>query len=280
MTNSTFATQTTEWQMLPAGFSVAEPLYVFTDIHGCFEAMERLLSKRPKDTRLVFLGDAVDRGPQPMEVLKVLMADKQNILLRGNHDAMAWYSQPDVYPTYSWAFQDWRANGGMITRDAFRDALKHGAQPGEIASTVPMIFEDYWHFANNWWRSGNFLFVHAGLPDGKGRKWLGMPPLEAAMHMSSPYWWRPRDETDLYMEPREVDGENFFVVSGHTPLPEFFALCPYGITLDRSYKHKMAAEIRPAGNGQPATVRFITTKCNGYRKEVSSMETRSVRRAQ
>ena len=38
---------------------------------------------------------------------------------------------------------------GMITRDAFRDALKHGVQLGEIASTVPMNFEDYWHFANN-----------------------------------------------------------------------------------------------------------------------------------
>ena len=59
---------------------------------------------------------------------------------------MAWYAQPEVYPTYSWAFQDWRNNGGMVTRNAFREALKQGVQPGEIASTVPMLFEDYWHF--------------------------------------------------------------------------------------------------------------------------------------
>jgi len=64
---------TTDWESLPVGFSPAEPLYVFTDIHGCFGAMSRLLSRRPPDTRLVFLGDAIDRGPFPLEVLAVLV---------------------------------------------------------------------------------------------------------------------------------------------------------------------------------------------------------------
>ena len=116
------------WNKLPEGFSPDEPLYVFTDIHGCFKAMTRLLSKRPPDTRLVFLGDAVDRGPNPVEVLTVLTADRRNIILKGNHDAMAWFSQPDVFPSYSWSFQDWRYNGGMIIREAFREALKREAK--------------------------------------------------------------------------------------------------------------------------------------------------------
>lgn len=255
------AIRISEWHALPEGFSPAEPLYVFTDIHGCLETMTHLLSQKPSDTRLVFLGDAVDRGPQPMEVLTVLMADQGNILLRGNHDAMAWFAQPDVIPSYQGAALDWRNNGGSITRKAFQNALQHGAQRGGIARTVPLLFENYWQNADNWWLSGNLLFVHAGLPAGKGREWLDMNPMEAATRASSPYWWRPAAAGDLYTEPRIVDKKKTFVVSGHTHLPECYARCPFGITLDRSYQCKMAAEIRPAEQGRPARVRFVSTVC-------------------
>ena len=254
-------TCTDAWEDLPAGFSPDEPLYVLTDIHGCREAMDRLLSRRPADARLVFLGDAVDRGPDPLGVISVLMEDSRNILLRGNHDAMAWFAQPDVFPSYEWAAEDWMGNGGRVTLDAFREALDAGAPCGEIAATVPLAFEDYWWAGDEWWMSGNLVFVHAGLPRGKGREWLSMDPRLAASHNDSPYWWRP-DRNEMFRKPRAVDGREVFTVFGHTPLPEFYALCPYGISLDRGYGLKMAAEIRPAENGRSAKVRFVSPECD------------------
>lgn len=253
---------TSPWNDLPSGFSPAEPLYAFTDIHGCIEAMKRLLSKRPPDTRLVFLGDAIDRGPDPVGVLHLLVHDPDTILLRGNHDAMAWFSQPEVESTYFYANDDWMLNGGMITTEEFSNALSEGEECGTTISTVPLVFEQYWNRAHNFWISGNILFVHAGLPIDKGMEWLSMSEMDAASLNSSPYWWRHKYSSELYIKPRVLNNRAIYVVSGHTPIPESFTLRPYGITLDRGYNLKMAAEIRPAADGYPAKVRFISTKCD------------------
>ena len=46
--------------------------YVISDIHGCYEQYMKLLDKihfSERDT-LYLLGDLVDRGPEPMEVVK------------------------------------------------------------------------------------------------------------------------------------------------------------------------------------------------------------------
>ena len=59
-----------------------------------------------------------------------------------------------------------------------------------------------------------------------------------------------------------MDCEDVFVVFGHTPMPESQALLPFGISLDRGYELKMAAEMRPAEDGRPARVRFVTTECD------------------
>ena len=253
-------TVTGEWKELSAGFSPEEPLYVITDMHGCLEAMDRLLSHRPADARLVFLGDAVDRGPDPLGVISVLMTDGRNVLLRGNHDAMAWFSHPEVFARHEWMEQNWMDNGGLVTLRAFREALDAGAPCGGTVRTVPRLFEDYWLRAAGWWRSGNILFVHGGLPEGEGREWLSMEPSYAASHENSPYWYREFGE--LYEAPRKVDGEEIFVVFGHTPMPESQALLPFGISLDRGYELKMAAEMRPAEDGRPARVRFVSTACD------------------
>lgn len=247
-----------EWEYLPAGFTPDEPLYVITDIHGCSEAMRRLLDERPPDTRLVFLGDAVDKGPDPLGVIAELMKDERNILIHGNHDAMAWFAQPDV-EAYGRTRQDWWGNGGRRTQRIFKKALEDGMEPGELAPTVPMLFEDFWFRGNEWWQSGNLLFVHAGLPRGEGREWLAMPPMRAVVASCSPYWYR-NEFGENYSCPRYVDGKEVFVVFGHTPNYEGkFALLPHAMALDAGYLRKWAVEIQP---GKPARVRLITTYCD------------------
>jgi hypothetical protein len=76
---------------------VNDPVIVIGDIHGQFYDLLNILSHtdmlKPDIkpiTKLVFLGDYVDRGINSIEVMIVLMALKiqysQNvILLRGNH---------------------------------------------------------------------------------------------------------------------------------------------------------------------------------------------------
>lgn len=74
------------------------PFDIIGDVHGCWAELQDLLQalgwqldplRHPEDRKLVFVGDLVDRGPQPAEVLRFVMsavqADKA-ICVPGNHD--------------------------------------------------------------------------------------------------------------------------------------------------------------------------------------------------
>lgn len=73
--------------------------YVIGDIHGCYDLLVDLLQRIAADleaaaagsSRLIFLGDYVDRGPNSAEVLSSLVwierhGPRPAIFLKGNHD--------------------------------------------------------------------------------------------------------------------------------------------------------------------------------------------------
>jgi serine/threonine protein phosphatase 1 len=81
-----------------AGSSPAAPdapaTYVIGDIHGEAQLLRALLAQlplRPEDS-LVFIGDAVDRGPDSLGVVRLLLALREAIqpgaviLIKGNHE--------------------------------------------------------------------------------------------------------------------------------------------------------------------------------------------------
>lgn len=65
--------------------------YCVSDIHGQFEAYLRLLEKIrfSDDDTLYIIGDLVDRGEQPMALIRDVMARNNVIALAGNHDFLA-----------------------------------------------------------------------------------------------------------------------------------------------------------------------------------------------
>lgn len=65
-------------------------IYCVSDIHGEYERFQALLSKLHlgNHDRLYVLGDVVDRGQRPMEVLLDMMARPNVLPLMGNHEFM------------------------------------------------------------------------------------------------------------------------------------------------------------------------------------------------
>lgn len=60
--------------------------YAMSDIHGEYRLLETVLKTLKKDDKLIFLGDAVDRGPQPISCMRALLEDSRVTYLRGNHE--------------------------------------------------------------------------------------------------------------------------------------------------------------------------------------------------
>ena len=64
-------------------------LYLFGDIQGCFAEFQTLLQHiqfNPKQDRLGFVGDLVNRGPQSLEVLRFIKNLGDSLVVLGNHD--------------------------------------------------------------------------------------------------------------------------------------------------------------------------------------------------
>ena len=64
--------------------------YVCSDIHGQYDAFMRMLERiELSDTdKLYILGDAIDRGPHGMKILKTVMKMKNVELFMGNHELL------------------------------------------------------------------------------------------------------------------------------------------------------------------------------------------------
>ncbi len=88
-------------------------VYVMSDIHGCFNEFEKMLNLIgfSQNDQLYIIGDAVDRGKEPVKVLDYIMNHSNIILMRGNHENFL------TYCLESSEYYIWYANGGKITHE-------------------------------------------------------------------------------------------------------------------------------------------------------------------
>ncbi len=65
--------------------------YVMTDLHGEYEKFDRMLKaiNFTEEDELYILGDVLDRGPEPIKLLKDLSFRSNVFCLLGNHEVMA-----------------------------------------------------------------------------------------------------------------------------------------------------------------------------------------------
>lgn len=109
--------------------------YVISDIHGCCEQFKKLLKliRFSDEDTLYVLGDVVDRGPDPLGVLRIMASYYNIVPVLGNHEYMMLRVLPslleeiredniektltaDFLQSYRW----WMEDGGKVTADVFR----------------------------------------------------------------------------------------------------------------------------------------------------------------
>lgn len=201
--------------------------YVIGDIHGCkdllLDAMSKIDDHRIKnmdptdrlESRIIFLGDYIDRGPDSKGVLDYLMDYQDNmgrdkiICLKGNHEQMfldAFYESFDTDAQDHPCFDMWYYNGGFSSLpDRPENIWKTDAKYVVWMRSLPIAYDD-----------GARYFVHAGIDP--------TIPL-SAQREADQLWIRDRFLDCTFMFEK-------FVIHGHTPVDDGPVLLPNRLNMD------------------------------------------------
>ncbi len=221
---------------LPRSAAPGVEIFAIGDIHGRADLLGALLDEAAREPRraprrvIVFLGDLIDRGPDRMGAIDLAIdaarrigAD-ETIALMGNHETMMRLAldpatgREDAID----ALETWLANGGGRVIAQFVDASAPPASLDKLLSAIraalPPRVARWLEQLRPHWRSGEILFVHAGVN----------PRLDLAAFLATP-WNTPFRTLDeerhwawvrwpfLDHAPGPKGWSGLFVVHGHTP---------------------------------------------------------------
>jgi len=191
--------------------------YVFSDVHGHAEPLDRVLSRvsPAKDDRVFCLGDMIDRGPDPVRVMRIVRAIPNATVLMGNHEDLMlnFFAHPDDHLSVA----NWAINGGKMTLNGLE--AMDGDEAVELvnwAGTLPR-----WSYTQVDGRY--YLLCHAGLrpssPASRGT-WSD-DSVEALLEAQDPddLVWIREEFWGVSTGLVDEDGLGPIVIAGHTPTP-------------------------------------------------------------
>jgi len=164
-------------------------IYAIGDIHGRDDLLAELISiisqdlianRHGKETKMVFLGDYVDRGLGSKMVVDILLilaneanaagAWRNTLFLKGNHEEalLHFLKEPDFG-------EKWLAHGGTETLISYGVDVPTNSKDGNVWRETANALEtalgpNHLSFFNNlksYTEIGDYTFVHAGLRPGK-----------------------------------------------------------------------------------------------------------------
>lgn len=186
-------------------------IYVTSDIHGCYDALQRLLqSIQLSDTdTLYILGDLIDRGPDSLKVLEFVRSRRNIRFILGNHEDFLLESLKIIWNNQR-SFIDmeiWMEHGGRETYDAF-EKLSLEEQKG-----IVKYFEScpLYEILDNE-ETGKVVLVHAGVKPKEASSWEELLAQQSRMTL---LWAKE----DFLCHPFDVKLKGR-VLFGHTPTCE------------------------------------------------------------
>ncbi|MBQ7337924.1 MAG: metallophosphoesterase [Clostridia bacterium] len=183
--------------------------YVVSNLHGCYEKFKELLEEiRFRDRDVMYLlGDLVDYGDQPMELIADISMRYNIYPIAGEHDftavkmltgmdkLLAAGEMPDA--EFAAELTDWANHGGKVTLDAYR-TLDDDMKEGVIDYLCDMALYEEVSVGGK-----EYFLTHAGIADFDPN--------------TDPEDYQPEDFTT---EPADLDGIYFpdkTLVVGHVP---------------------------------------------------------------
>lgn len=219
--------------------------YVVSDLHGNYYKFLLLLNKikyNPQEDTMYILGNVVDNGPQPIELLKLIMNDKSMKMCAGKHEI----AMLQAYLTKEFEFVDkWRKDmGGEITYNQY-NALSEE----ERFSILDFIGSCPLYFSND-----NLVMLSAGLLvnktalNGKKRKF---EEVMAEQSETTLYWI----EEEFYSRPALEDRT---VIFGNSTVQKIRGTKDYRLWFDKINEDKICVNSGVAIGGKLGCLKIET----------------------
>lgn len=199
---------------MPRGYT-----YVISDVHGCFDQFVHVLalSGFAANDRLFVLGDAIDRGPKSVDMIKWLLHAPSNVTyMLGNHELMMLEDIRDpASTTVPPQISNWGYNGGDTTGRQMMEGLSFDERLDyfDLCRTLSPAAVVKYRDANN----GGFLtesyLIHAGcfLDEELITKVSGIADLVSRQSLTDLVWERDTWLGSGWKPPIPV-------IFGHTPV--------------------------------------------------------------
>ena len=193
-------------------------VFASADWHGCGKVAKKVLNYLKPEDKLYFLGDAIDRGPNSLELFDLLYERPNTVFLRGNHEDMMYnaliteiknfdeYPFPGYIDYQSLEAIQWFSNGGINT---ITDKEGKRIDFNKLKSYLPKI------------RNLSCIAEIYDSPEGHSviLEHAGYTPCIPSHRRHDPLWDRDHfnDPWNVFLEEDDFI-ENTYMVHGHTPV--------------------------------------------------------------
>lgn len=173
--------------------------FALSDLHGCYDLWVKIKDYiYPEDT-LIFLGDAIDRGPDGIKIVEELRNRPNTIYLRGNHEDIAAAALKDmitgaltVYNNWYSPIDLWQLNGGSPTEAALTNYTTEDRK--ELSNYFAKLPIQYTYINKN---KQIIICDHCGYTPGKTYQ---------------PLWDRSH-----FIDEWPLGYDHTYIIHGHTP---------------------------------------------------------------
>ena len=222
--------------VLPRSVEPDVEVFAIGDIHGRPDLLASLLDEAAREPRrrekriLILLGDLIDRGPDSLGAVDlgasagaIVHAD-ESVALMGNHEAMLRLALDPGAPRDAAldAFIQWLRNGGTAVAGQVLEIDDAPDDPQDFLvafkAAAPVKLRNWLSGLLPWRRSGELLFVHAGVnPAAPLAAFLGAPWDLPLADLDEDRHWAWVRRPFLEARPGRNGYSDLFVVHGHTP---------------------------------------------------------------
>jgi serine/threonine protein phosphatase 1 len=210
-----------------------DKVYAFSDIHGMYELWKQIDEFCDETDKIIFLGDAADRGPEGLKIIEELLADKRVTYLKGNHEDILVRVGVEILEGRTSSIQLWYENDGAPTvAELLKKTEDEAWDLIYKLNKLPEVCE----YTNK--QGKKIILSHAGCPIIEVERYEAESGID--------YLW-DRDHLIWDIES-EVTDDMPIIIHGHTPVPLLFK---YGVNTNGIYsliceycgKHKIDIDL-------------------------------------